>query len=176
MKENLSKDEILQAYLNLAPYGGNLNGVEAASRRYFGKSAKELSLSEAALLAGIPQSPSRLRPDRYPGTAKRRRDKVLDRMCLEGMISRDVAQEAMSETIQLEPRPLTGGQSRHFVMEALHRRPSGGKTYFDFELQLEIERIAREHVKQFADCIRSCCCRNRSGKRGADCDARRRGL
>ena len=93
--EYLSKDEILRAYLNLAPYGGNLNGVEAASRRYFGKSAKELSLSEAALLAGIPQSPSRLRPDRNPETAKRRRDKVLDRMCLEGMISRDVAQEAI---------------------------------------------------------------------------------
>ena len=145
--EYLSKDEILRAYLNLAPYGGNLNGVEAASQRYFGKSAKELSLPEAALLAGIPQSPSRLRPDRYPGTAKRRRDKVLDRMCLEGMISRDVAQEAMSENIQLEPRPLTGGQSRHFVMEALHRRPSGGKTFFDLELQSEIERIAREQVK-----------------------------
>jgi penicillin-binding protein 1C len=65
-KAFLSKGEVLEAYLNLAPYGGNLQGAEAASLRYFGKSAKELSLPEAALLAGIPQSPARLRPDRYP--------------------------------------------------------------------------------------------------------------
>ena len=145
--EYLSKDEILEAYLNLAPYGGNLNGAEAASRRYFGKSAKELSLGEAALLAGIPQSPSRLRPDRYPGAAKRRRDKVLERMCLEGMISRDDADETMSEPVQLESRPLTGGQSRHFVMKALRQRPSGGRTFLDLKLQGEIERLAREHAK-----------------------------
>mgnify|MGYP003971574323 FL=1 len=145
--EYLSKDEILQAYLNLAPYGGNLNGVEAASRRYFGKPSKELSLTEAALLAGIPQSPSRLRPDRFPEAARRRRDKVLERMFSEGMISRPEADDAMCEPVRLETRSLTGGQSRHFVMEALRRRPSGGQTFFDLTLQAEVEHLLLEHAK-----------------------------
>jgi len=75
-----SKNEILETYLNLAPFGGNRVGVEAASRCYFAKSASDLTLSEAALLAGLVQSPSRLRPDRHLDRACRRRDHVLDRM------------------------------------------------------------------------------------------------
>jgi penicillin-binding protein 1C len=81
-----SKDEILEAYLNLAPYGGNLRGVEAASRRYFGKSASELSLSEAALIAGLPQSPSRYAPDRHLERALARRETVLAALQREGWI------------------------------------------------------------------------------------------
>lgn len=60
----MRKDEIIELYLNVAPYGGNLRGVEAASLAYFGKHAKDLSLGEAALIAGLPQSPSRYRPKR----------------------------------------------------------------------------------------------------------------
>ena len=142
----LSKDEVLQAYLNLAPYGGNLQGAEAASLRYFGKSAKELSLPEAALLAGIPQSPARLRPDRYPEAALKRRNKVLDRMSEEGMISSEEARELMAEPIELELGLLTGKSARHFVTEALSSRPEGGLSFLDSRLQEEIEALARRRL------------------------------
>lgn len=76
----LSKREILELYLTFAPMGGVLEGVEAASRAYLGKPAKRLTESEAALLAVMPQTPSLLRPDRYPERARLARDKVLERM------------------------------------------------------------------------------------------------
>lgn len=76
----LAKDEILNAYLNRAPYGRNLCGAEAAARRYFGKNAGELTLSEAALLAGLPAAPSAYDPLRHANRARVRRDYVLGRM------------------------------------------------------------------------------------------------
>ena len=142
----LSKEEILEAYLNLAPYGGNLQGAEAASLRYFGRSAEELSLPEAALLAGIPQSPARLRPDRFPEAAKKRRNKVLSRMQIEGMISREDALDAMSQPVGLEPRNLTASFARHFVHDALIKRPDGGRSFLDAQLQSEIGRLAKERA------------------------------
>jgi penicillin-binding protein 1C len=75
-----SKDEILTMYVNYAPMGGVLEGVEAASRAYLGKSSNRLTHAEAALLTVLPQLPSRLRPDRYPERAQAARDKVLRRM------------------------------------------------------------------------------------------------
>ena len=142
----LTKNEVFEAYLNLAPYGGNLQGAEAASLRYFGKSAGELSLPEAALLAGIPQSPARLRPDRFPEAAKKRRDKVLSRMREEGMISPEDASDAMAEPVLLEARLLTGSSARHFVIDAFDLRPSGGRTFLSLDLQGEIDRLAKERV------------------------------
>ena len=63
----LSKDEILSLYLTLAPYGGNLEGIRAASLAYFGKEPRRLTLGETALLVALPQSPELRRPDRVPG-------------------------------------------------------------------------------------------------------------
>lgn len=80
LEARLSKREILELYLSYAPMGGVLEGVEAASRAYLGKPSTSLSHAEAALLAVLPQSPSRLRPDRYPARAREARDKVLDRL------------------------------------------------------------------------------------------------
>lgn len=140
----LTKDEVFQAYLNLAPYGGNLQGVQAASRKYFGKPAAELSLPEAALLAGIPQSPARLRPDRFPEAARKRRNKVLDRMREEGMITFAAATDSMAEPILLEPGLLTGSVALHFVTQSLDLRPGGGRTFLDLDLQGEIENLAKE--------------------------------
>ncbi|WP_425524010.1 transglycosylase domain-containing protein, partial [Xanthomonas arboricola] len=74
LEAHLSKREILTLYLERAPYGGTIEGVEAASWAYLGKPAKALSQAEAALLAVLPQSPSRLRPDRHPEAAQRARD------------------------------------------------------------------------------------------------------
>ncbi len=83
----LSKEEILTQYLNRAPFGGNVVGIQAASRRYFDKDWSDLSLAEAAVLAGLPQSPSRLRPDRHPERALQRRAYVLGRMRALGIIT-----------------------------------------------------------------------------------------
>ena len=77
---SLSKDEILALYLSLAPYGGNLEGVRAASLAYFGKEPRRLSLGEAALLVALPQSPEARRPDRGVDNARKARDRVLDRV------------------------------------------------------------------------------------------------
>ncbi len=86
LERRLAKDEILSLYLNLAPYGGNLYGIEAASLAYFGVQAKTLTLPEAALLAGIPQSPARLRPDRFLDRALVRRNRVLAAMVRDGVL------------------------------------------------------------------------------------------
>ena len=80
LEARLSKDEILTLYLNYAPMGGVLEGVEAASRAYLGKPARRLSHAEAALLVVLPQAPSLLRPDRHPSAARAARDKVIQRM------------------------------------------------------------------------------------------------
>jgi penicillin-binding protein 1C len=77
---HLSKAEILNLYLNRAPFGGTLQGVAAASWAYLGKSPSQLTHAEAALLAVLPQAPSRLRPDRHPQRAQEARDKVLRRL------------------------------------------------------------------------------------------------
>src|ERR1700737_5673359 len=79
IERTLSKDEILALYLSLAPYGGNLEGVRAASLAYFGKEPRRLTLGEAALLVALPQSPERQRPDRSSDGARHARDRVLDR-------------------------------------------------------------------------------------------------
>lgn len=95
----LDKREILELYLALAPYGGPLQGVEAASRSYLGKSAADLSRAEAALLVVLPQAPSRLRPDRHPQRAQAARDKVLARMASLGVWSTTEIESARLEPV-----------------------------------------------------------------------------
>ena len=103
LERRLTKEEILRQYLDRAPFGGNIVGAEAAARRYFGKGARDLSLGEAALLAGLPQSPSRLRPDRHPAAALRRRAYVLGRMEACGMISAEERAVAEASPVGLSP-------------------------------------------------------------------------
>jgi penicillin-binding protein 1C len=83
IERKLSKDEILALYFSLAPYGGNLEGIRAASLAYFGKEPRRLNLAESALLVALPQSPEG-RPDRSPIAARRARDRVLDRVAGRG--------------------------------------------------------------------------------------------
>ena len=90
----LSKNEVLAVYLTLAPFGGNLEGVRAASLAYFGKEPARLSPAECALLVAIPRSPERLRPDRHPEAARAGRDRVLLRMAAMGVISPAALTEA----------------------------------------------------------------------------------
>ncbi len=86
IERRLTKDEILSLYLTLAPYGGNIEGARAASLAWFGKEPKKLTLSEAALLVALPQSPETRRPDRKIKAAKTARDRVLQRMADAGLI------------------------------------------------------------------------------------------
>ncbi len=94
-----SKDEILTFYLNLAPFGGPIEGVQTASYAYLHKPVKVLSHAEAALLAVLPQAPSRLRPDRHPEKAQRYRDKLLARMETLGIWSAEVVADARIENV-----------------------------------------------------------------------------
>src|SRR3954463_4472872 len=99
LEQRLSKEDILTLYLGLAPYGGNLEGVRAASHAYFGKEPKRLSLAEAALLVAIPQSPEARRPDRSAETAHRARDRVLDRVADERRVPLDEIAQAKAATV-----------------------------------------------------------------------------
>ena len=102
-----SKEEILSQYLNRAPFGSNLVGIEAASWGWFGKAPQQLNLSEAALLAGLLQSPTRFRPDRYPVAAQKRRAYVLERMEQLRLIDSRMREEASRVRLVLRraPRP-----------------------------------------------------------------------
>src|SRR3979409_1082442 len=94
VEQQLNKDKILDLYLALAPFGGNLEGIRAASIAYFGKESKRLSLAESALLVALPQSPETRRLDRYPEVAHAARDRVLDRMVGDGRVREDDAVQA----------------------------------------------------------------------------------
>lgn len=97
------KDEILLLYMNTINYGAGAYGIEAAAKRYYSKPSAELTLAEAALLVGIPQSPEYNNPLYYPDNAIERRNTVLDRMVSYGAISEEEAQAAKAEDIALSP-------------------------------------------------------------------------
>ncbi|MDD1955182.1 peptidoglycan glycosyltransferase PbpC [Pseudomonas sp. 8209] len=101
---HLSKRQILELYLNRAPFGGTLQGVAAASWAYLGKSPLQLTPAEAALLAVLPQAPSRLRPDRHPERARLARDKVLQRLGEYQVWPQQRIAEAQEEPLLLAPR------------------------------------------------------------------------
>ena len=101
-----SKSEILNLYFNMLPYGGNIVGTGAASRLYFNKPEHAISLGEAALLAAIPNSPERLRPDKFPEDARKARAKILDRLLAHKQISEQQWQEALQEPIPTKRYPL----------------------------------------------------------------------
>ncbi|MGY3259419.1 penicillin-binding protein 1C [Pseudomonas chlororaphis] len=101
---HLSKQQILTLYLNRAPFGGTLQGVAAASWAYLGKSPQHLTHAEAALLAVLPQAPSRLRPDRHAARAQAARDKVLQRLAQFQVWPQSAVAEALQEPLLLAPR------------------------------------------------------------------------
>jgi membrane peptidoglycan carboxypeptidase len=111
LEEKYSKDEILTGYLNIAQFGASVYGVEAAARAYFSKSASELTISESALLAGVPQAPGKWDPLRNPENAIVRRDQVLSDMLELGFITRAEYNEATALTIEemLKPQTISSG-------------------------------------------------------------------
>lgn len=110
-----SKDTILEMYLNQIPYGGTSYGVEAASEVYFGKSAKDLTLAEAALLAGLPQAPSTYSPfGSHPELAKSRQETVLKQMVADGYITQEQSDEADKQELVYKKAEVT--QAPHFAL------------------------------------------------------------
>ena len=99
IEARLSKRQVLAAYLTLAPYGGNLEGVRAASLAYFGHGPETLTPGEQALLIALPQSPEARRPDRHPAIARAARARVLDRLVAARLLSPDEAAEAAAESL-----------------------------------------------------------------------------
>lgn len=140
LERRLSKEQLLNLYLDRAPFGGTIEGVQAASFAYLGKPASRLSDAEAALLTVLPQAPSRWRPDRWPERARTARDKVINRMQQLGVWSSERAAAARLEPVvarQLDP-PLLAP----LLAQRLHREaPSQAviQSTIDAELQRRLE-------------------------------------
>ncbi|MNB91217.1 Penicillin-binding protein 1F [compost metagenome] len=139
---HLSKREILTLYLNRAPFGGTLQGVGAASWVYLGKAPAQLSYSEAALLAVLPQAPSRLRPDRWAQRAEAARNKVLDRMASQGVWEASQVRESREEPVWLAPRQMPQLAPLFSRMMLGKSRDSKVVTTLDATLQRQLEELA----------------------------------
>ncbi len=146
----LTKDEILYQYLNRAPYGGNLSGVEAAARAYFGRPAAELSLAEAALVAGLPQAPSRLRPDRHPDRARARRGYVLDRLLEQGKITDEEHARAVQAPVEVRRRPFEW-VARHFTVRFDVDSADSAETDLRTTLDLRIQQVVEDRLAVHVD-------------------------
>jgi len=139
-----TKDEILELYLNHAPYGGNIRGVEAASLFYFSKHAGDLSIAQSAFLAGLPQSPTRYNPFTHHDRALQRQQYVLDRMLAAGKINEDQYHQASQETMSIMPADRLI-HAPHAAWMALSRRPDGGQTTINLDIQSQIESIIQPY-------------------------------
>ena len=147
LESRLSKNEILRLYLTLAPYGGNLEGMRAASLSYFGREPKRLSFSEAALLVALPQSPETRRPDRFAQAALIARNRVLDRARERGVISTAEAEAAKAAPMPDARRPFPM-LAAHAAEAAVAERPDPNTHLLaiDARLQANLEQLARERV------------------------------
>ncbi|SDR52551.1 penicillin-binding protein 1C [Rhizobiales bacterium GAS113] len=142
-----SKAATLDLYLTLAPYGGNIEGVRAASLAYFGKEPKRLSIGEAALLVALPQAPETRRPDRFPEAAERARARVLDRARERGLISAVEADYAKAEPVPTERRAFPT-IAPHAAQEAVEAAPRERviRLTIDARLQAALEALARQRL------------------------------
>jgi penicillin-binding protein 1C len=143
----VSKHRVLSLYLTLAPFGGNLEGVRAASLVYFGKEPSRLSAAEAALLVAIPRSPEGLRPDRHPDAARDARNHVLLRMAEAGVISPAAFAEAREEAVP-RARLAMPFRAPHLARDLLDERPAAlvHRTTIDPLLQQRVEALLRREV------------------------------
>ena len=147
LERRLSKDQILQLYLHLAPFGGNLEGVRAASISYFGKEPYRLTPAEAALLVAIPQSPESRRPDRAADRAETARNRVMARAVKEGVIDAEEAEAALREEVPGIRKPFPA-LAPHLADRARAEEPQlvSHSLTIDGELQKKLEVLALEAV------------------------------
>ena len=148
LERRLTKGEILDLYLRLAPFGGNIEGVRAASLAYFGREPQRLSLAQAALLVALPQSPETRRPDRSPDAARIARNRVLKRGVAAGVISEAEAEYAMAEPVPQARRPfpmlaphLAESERAEHADRSIHRLT------IDRDAQATLEELAGQHAR-----------------------------
>ena len=156
IEQHYRKDQILELYLNQIFYGHNAYGIEAAAQLYFGKSVKDLTLSEGALIAGLPPSPNGYSPLKNFPRSLQRRDHVLSRMVEAGYLTPEQAEEAQKEPIVLNPPPPRVHKAFYFVEyvrqyleeqygpTALYRGGFAVETTLDMRLQ----QLAEQTLKQ----------------------------
>jgi len=152
-----SKNQILEMYLNQVPYGGSAYGIEEASKIYFGKSAKNLTVAEAALLAGLPQAPSLYSPYSNPDLAVKRRNQVIKRMYEDKYIDSKTRDKALNTQLSIIPLK-TKINAPHFVffvkneleqMYGTREVEEGGlrvTTTLDLDIQKEAEKAVKEEL------------------------------
>ena len=148
LEQALDKKEILSLYLALAPYGGNLEGVRAASLAYFGKEPRRLTLAEAALLVALPQSPETRRPDRHPQTAREARNRVLDRVLEAGAVPEDEVARAKAQPVphKRKQMPTLAPHSADQIIVA----DPGARVYrltLEAPLQRRLQALAQERAQ-----------------------------
>jgi len=148
IEKKLSKDDILKLYLSLAPYGGNIEGIRAASRAYFGHEPRRLTLGEAALLVALPQSPEARRPDRFPAAAQAARDRVLDRVAAAGAVEPGDIARAKAEPVPRARRPMPklAPHAADRVVAEAPARPTHRLT-IDAGWQARLEELARDRAR-----------------------------
>jgi penicillin-binding protein 1C len=148
LERRTSKDEILRAYLTLAPYGGNIEGIRAASLSWLGKEPRRLTAAEAALLVALPQSPEARRPDRNLKAARRARGRVLARAHSARVLSAE--EEAAARDEPIPSRRLPFPMLAPHLSERLARSRPGvalHRTTLDRDLQRRLERLADERAE-----------------------------
>lgn len=143
IERRLSKDEILTLYLTLAPYGGNLEGVRAASLAWFGREPAKLALAEAALLVALPQSPEARRPDRNPAEAETARNRVLERMQRAGLIPESEIARASRSAVNSGRLPMPD-LAAHTAEQAQALRPQ------EQRLSLTLMRGVQSRLEELA--------------------------
>ncbi|MFD0859312.1 penicillin-binding protein 1C [Roseovarius aquimarinus] len=154
LERRLSKDEILAIYLARAPYGGNIEGIRAASLAWFGKEPARLTPAEAALLVALPQSPETRRPDRHPGAARAARDRVLERMAREGILSAEEAIAARRDPVPSARRPFPA-LAPHLADRAVAEAPGvlRHRLTIDAVLQAKLEALAARSVRGLSGAV-----------------------
>ncbi len=150
LERRYSKNEILSIYLTLAPFGGNLEGVRAASLSYFQKEPKRLLLSEIALLVALPQSPERLRPDRFPKRAHQARQKIIDRLLAENKITAMAAKEAKADPA-INKRHAMPFRAPHLAQRLKAQNGRAVGTHINASAQSGLERLAARELRWFGD-------------------------
>ncbi|MBS3649117.1 penicillin-binding protein 1C [Pseudaminobacter sp. 19-2017] len=152
IERRLSKREILERYLTLAPYGGNLEGIRAASLAYFGKEPKRLTVSQSALLVALPQLPERRRPDRFRDAAETARDRVLTRMVDAGLLAEREAQRVSAEEVSEYRFPLPA-LAAHLADSAARAAPTSVRHTLTIQksVQTALEAVARTAARRLGD-------------------------
>lgn len=164
LERELTKEEILEVYLNESPYGGTIYGVEEAAQSFFGKKSSDVTLAEAAYLAALPQAPSYLSPfGNNRGALDRRQQLVLDRMRINGFITIEEYEAAQTEEVTFSTGAITGIKAPHFVMtiieelteqfgeEAMAEQGLRIITTLDYELQEAAEEIVKRKAFENKD-------------------------